>query len=156
VTWFGLMLIVLVPVFLMTAWFAWRYRASNTQVLYAPDWTPSARLEVLLWLVPSGIVAALAVLTWTYTHRLGPYRPLESPVAALPIQVVALDWKWLFIYPQQGIATINELVMPVGRPVRFEVTSDTVMNAREGAERARAASAAANGGPARGRGPRCA
>jgi len=129
VTSFGLMLIVLVPVFLMTAWFAWWYRASNARATYAPDWIPPAKLEALIWFAPTVIVAALAILTWTYTHRLDPYKPLQTRGAPLQVQVVAMDWKWLFIYPRQGIATVNELVIPVGRPVSFEVTSDTVMNA---------------------------
>ncbi|MCP5304739.1 MAG: ubiquinol oxidase subunit II [Chromatiaceae bacterium] len=124
---FGLMLIVLIPVFTMTAWFAWRYRATNIQANYAPDWS-STRLDVIVWLVPAAIVAVLAWLTWTSTHRLNPYKPIESDIPPLSIQVVALDWKWLFIYPQQGIATVNQLVIPVGRPVSFDITSNTVMN----------------------------
>jgi cytochrome o ubiquinol oxidase subunit 2 len=93
-----------------------------------PKWS-SVALHVLAWLVPAAIVGVLAVMTWTYTHRLDPYKPLATAGAPLEVQVVALDWKWLFIYPQQGVATVNLLVIPVGRPVSFDITSDTVMNA---------------------------
>ena len=123
----ALMLIVLVPVFSLTVWFVWHYRASNLGSSYAPHWS-SHRIELLIWLVPTLIVAVLGVLTWTYTHTLNPYRPLSSARAALRVQVVALDWKWLFIYPDQGIATINQLVIPAQRPIHFDLTSDSVMN----------------------------
>jgi cytochrome o ubiquinol oxidase subunit 2 len=124
----GLMLVVLIPVFVMPIWFAWWYRASNTQATYMPEWT-SVRLDRVVWILPALIVAALATLAWTYTHRLDPYKPIDSNVAPLKVQVVALNWKWLFIYPKQGIATVNKLVIPVHRPVSFDITSDTVMNA---------------------------
>ncbi|MEJ2592532.1 MAG: ubiquinol oxidase subunit II [Candidatus Thiodiazotropha sp.] len=124
----SLMLLVVIPVFAMTTWFAWHYRAGNAEATYAPEWT-SHRVDLVIWLVPTLIVAVLATLTWDYTHRLNPYKPIAAATAPLDVQVVALDWKWLFIYPQQGIATVNRLVIPSGRPVTFDITSDTVMNA---------------------------
>lgn len=126
----GLMLLVLVPVFVMTIWFAWRYRASSRRARYDPEWDSSSKIEWIVWLVPALIVAILASLTWVYTHRLDPYKPLlaEAQLKPLEVQVIALDWKWLFIYPEQHIASINELALPVGRPVDFHLTSATVMN----------------------------
>jgi cytochrome o ubiquinol oxidase subunit 2 len=125
---FGSMLIVLIPVLLMTVGFAWRYRASNTQAVYAPEWASSSRVEWAVWLIPALIVLVLSILTWTYTHRLDPTKPIDPGVAPLRVQVIALDWKWLFIYPDQGVAVVNQLAMPVDRPVAFELTSATVMN----------------------------
>ena len=124
----GLMSLVLIPVFIMTAWFIWKYRASNSQACYAPDWDRSTGLEWLVWLVPGLIVATLASLTWIYSHRLDPYKPLKSENPPLEIQAIALDWKWLFIYPEQNIASVNELSIPVNRPINFKITSNTVMN----------------------------
>jgi cytochrome o ubiquinol oxidase subunit 2 len=124
----GLMLIVVVPVIGMTIFFAWRYRASNTRATFAPDWAHSYRIEAVMWLVPCAIVAVLAYVAWTTSHTLDPYRPLVSEQKPLKVQVVSLDWKWLFIYPEQGIATVNELAFPAGRPVHFQLTSGSVMN----------------------------
>jgi cytochrome o ubiquinol oxidase subunit 2 len=126
---FGVMLIVVIPVFVMALGFAWRYRASNTQARYAPDWSYSRAVEAVIWLVPAAIVVVLGVLVWSATHRLDPYRPIDATVRPLEVEVVALDWKWLFIYPAQRIAVVNELVIPSGRPVSLKITSDTVMNA---------------------------
>lgn len=124
----GLMLIVIIPVFALTFWFAWRYRASNSQARYMPEWSYAAPIDAVIWLVPALIVATLGYLVWTSTHRLDPYRPVASHVAPLEVEVVAQDWKWLFLYPEQKIATVNELVFPSGRPLRLKLTSDTVMN----------------------------
>jgi cytochrome o ubiquinol oxidase subunit 2 len=126
---FGVMLIVVIPVFVMALGFAWRYRASNTQARYAPDWSYSRAVEAAIWLVPAAIVVVLGVLVWNATHRLDPYRSIDATVRPLEVEVVALDWKWLFIYPEQRIAVVNELVIPSGRPVSLKITSDTVMNA---------------------------
>ncbi len=104
-----LMLIVVVPVIVMTLAFAWKYRASNTKATYRPNWSHSNRIELVVWLVPCVIVAILGTITWTSTHELDPYRPLDSDVKPIEIQVVSLDWKWLFIYPEQGIATVNKI-----------------------------------------------
>lgn len=133
----GLMLLIIVPVIVLTLVFAWRYRASNAQAVYAPDWDHSTRLELLIWGAPLLIIIALGSVTWISTHKLDPYRPLDTlsrnepllpSITPLEVDVVALDWKWLFIYPQQGVATVNELVVPVNRPVTFRITSSTVMN----------------------------
>jgi cytochrome o ubiquinol oxidase subunit 2 len=123
----GLMLIVVVPVFLMTFWFAWRYRASNRKARYAPEWASSGKIELAVWLVPAVIVSLLGLLTWNATHRLSPYRPLASAKDPLPIDAVAMNWKWLFIYPRQHIATVNQLALPTNVPVSFRLTSQTVM-----------------------------
>lgn len=134
-TW--LMLLVIVPVIVLTGLFAWRYRAANTSAPYEPEWDHSTRLELVIWGAPLLIIIALGALTWISTHQLDPYRPLSridenrplpAGVKTLEVQVVALDWKWLFIYPEQGIATVNELAAPVDRPIRFTLTASTVMN----------------------------
>lgn len=124
----ALMSLVLVPVLTMTGWFAWKYRAGNGRAPYAPEWDRSFWLECLVWFVPGLIITVLAGMTWIFSHRLDPYQPLPSDKPPLEIQVVALDWKWLFIYPQQNIAAVNELYFPVGRPLHFKITSATVMN----------------------------
>jgi cytochrome o ubiquinol oxidase subunit 2 len=132
-----LMLLIIVPVIALTFIFAWRYRQNNTSAKYDPDWDHSTRLEMVIWGAPLLIIIALGAITWISTHRLDPYRPLERldanrPISAdtkpLVVQVVALDWKWLFIYPEQGIATVNELVTPIDVPIRFKLTASNVMN----------------------------
>jgi cytochrome o ubiquinol oxidase subunit II len=123
-----LMMIVVLPVIGMTIAFAWRYRASNTDAAYSPDWAHSNRIELVVWAVPCLIIAVLAAVTWISTHELDPYRPIATNAEPLDVEVVSLDWKWLFIYPEEKIASINELALPVGRPVRFRLTSDSVMN----------------------------
>lgn len=122
------MLIVVVPVILLTLAFGWRYRASSESAEYRPAWAHSTAIEVVVWLIPSLIILFLAVLTWKSTHELDPYRPLDSKVKPINVEVVALDWKWLFIYPELGIATVNQVAFPVGTPVNFLITSDSVMN----------------------------
>lgn len=133
-----LMLLIIVPVMALTIYFAWRYRATNEPADYDPDWDHSTYLELVIWAAPLLIIICLGAVTWMWTHLLDPYRPLDriargEPVAAdvkpLEVQVAALDWKWLFIYPEQGIATVNEMAAPVDRPVRFRLTSTSVMNA---------------------------
>jgi len=132
-----LMLLIVVPVIGLTLFFAWRYRASNQKATYKPDWDHSTVLELLIWSAPLLIIIALGALTWVSTHKLDPFRPLErishgreipAGVKPLEVDVVALDWKWLFIYPEQGIATVNELAAPVDRPIQFKITASTVMN----------------------------
>ena len=115
------------PVLILTPIFAWRYRLSDKRHIYRPTWDFSWGVEALIWLPPTGIVLGLSVLLWTYTHRLDPYRPVAGSGPPLVIQAVALDWKWLFIYPDQRIATIDQMAIPVGRPVRIVLTSGTVM-----------------------------
>lgn len=128
-----LMLIPVVPVIFMTLWFAWRYRASNTKATYAPDFEHSNRIEAVVWAIPTLIILALGAVTWVSTHALDPHKPV-APHASKPdarpieVEVVSLDWKWLFIYPQYNIASVNELALPVGTPVHFKLTSATVMN----------------------------
>lgn len=135
-TW--LMLIIILPVMALIVVFAWRYRHNNREARYEPDWHHSMRLELIIWSLPLLIVICLGALTWLGTHLLDPYRPLDrlAPGQAVPegtkalqVEVVALDWKWLFIYPQYGVATVNELAIPVNRPVSLRITSSSVMNA---------------------------
>lgn len=132
-----LMLLIIVPVMALTIVFAWRYRHTNRQARYEPDWHHSMGLELVIWSAPLLIVICLGALTWLGTHLLDPYRPLDRiapghpvPVSAsqLEVNVVALDWKWLFIYPQYGIASVNELAVPVDRPISLRITASTVMN----------------------------
>ena len=125
---FLVMMVVIVPIIILTLLFAWRYRASNTQAAYTPKWAESARIDAVVWLIPALIVIAVGVLLWRSTHKLDPYREIASSTPALDVQVVAQDWKWLFIYPEQGIATVNQLAIPNGRPISLRITSDTVMN----------------------------
>lgn len=135
-----LMLLIIVPVIALTLWFAWRYRqgSRHAETNYAPDWHHSTKLELVIWAAPLVIIIALGAITWITTHKLDPYRPLDriSAQKALPenvkpleVQVVSLDWKWLFVLPEQGIATVNELAAPVDRPIRFTLTSSSTMNA---------------------------
>lgn len=123
----GLMLIVVIPAIVLTLVFAWRYRASNLRAKYMPEWAHSSRIEAVVWGVPCLIVLAMGVLAWKTTHELDPYRPIAAAEKPLRIDVVAMDWKWLFIYPDQGIAAVNRMVVPVGVPLAFRVTSDSVM-----------------------------
>ena len=124
----GLMLLVVLPVIFMTLYFAWKYRATNEKADYQPDWHHSTKIELGVWLIPLAIIVVLGTVTWISTHKLDPYRPLESSVKPINVEVVALDWKWLFIYPDQGIATVNEMAMPVDVPVNFKLTSSNIMN----------------------------
>jgi cytochrome o ubiquinol oxidase subunit II len=124
---FGIMMIVAIPVFIMTFWFAWRYRASNRKARYELDWE-SLTVDAVTWIVPALIVTSLGVHVWLYSHALDPYKVLPSSEKPLEVQVVAQDWKWLFIYPEQGVAAVNELAFPSKVPVRLKITSDTVMN----------------------------
>ncbi len=125
---FKIMLIVVVPVIVLTFWFAWRYRATNARARYEPDWM-SARVDTAIWFIPALIVATLGVHSWTSTHALDPYRPLDSLIPPLEVEAIAQDWKWLFVYPGERVAAVNELAFPVDRPLRLKITSDTVMNA---------------------------
>jgi cytochrome o ubiquinol oxidase subunit 2 len=132
-----LMLIIIVPVIFLTLYFAWHYRQSNKDAKYDPEWHHSTGLEVIIWSAPLAIIIALGAITWVSTHKLDPYRPLdridaERPVAAetkpINVEVVALDWKWLFFYPDYGIATVNEMAAPVDVPINFKLTASSVMN----------------------------
>lgn len=123
-----IMLGVVVPVIAMAIGFAWWYRDSNTGARYEPAWDAPRAIDIVVWTIPTVVVVVLGAMVWVYTHRLDPYRPLGSVTRPLEIQAVALDWKWLFIYPHENIATVNELALPVGRPVTLKITSATVMN----------------------------
>lgn len=132
-----LMLIVILPVMALTLFFAYHFRASNKKARYEPDWDHSISLEIVVWSVPLGIIICLAGLTWVATHRLNPYddltrisesQPIDPTVEPMTIQVVAMDWKWMFIYPEHNIATINEVAVVVDRPIEWHLTSTTVMN----------------------------
>ena len=128
ITAFVLMLIVVVPTIVATCVFAYRFRASNTAVEHRPDWAHSTRLEIVLWGIPLAIIAVLGTITWETSHSLDPYRPLKVGGKGIDVEVVAMDWKWLFIYPDLGIASVNEVAFPAGEQVNFHITSDTVMN----------------------------
>lgn len=124
-----LMLIVIIPVFLLTFLIAWRYRAGNKKATYTPDWEHSKLEELIWWAIPLEIILVLGALTWGSTHELDPYKSISKASGeTLQVQVVALDWKWLFMYPELGIASVNELVIPTGREVKFSVTADAPMN----------------------------
>lgn len=126
-----LMLIVIIPVLVMAVYFPLKYRADRADTSdYDPTFEHSSKLEALVWGVPILIIIALGAYTYIYTHRLDPYRPLDHLAAGEPIEVeaVSLDWKWLFIYPEFGVASVNELAIPAGRPVNFSLSSSTVMN----------------------------
>jgi cytochrome o ubiquinol oxidase subunit 2 len=125
----SLMMIVIIPVFVMLFSFAWRYRAGNTKAKYTPDWHTNIALEITWWAVPIAIIAILGTITWKSSHDLDPFKPLISNVKPITVQVVALDWKWLFIYPEEHIATVNYLVIPKDTPINFVITSDAPMNA---------------------------
>ena len=126
--WFvvALSMVVVLPVLVLTPWLVWRYRYGGTAV-YRPRWTFSKKMEWLIWGLPLLIVAVLSYVLWTATHELDPYQPLPSDKKPLRVQAVGYDWKWLFIYPDQGIATAGKLVFPADRPLALELTSTTVM-----------------------------
>ncbi|MDE2451444.1 MAG: ubiquinol oxidase subunit II [Gammaproteobacteria bacterium] len=124
----AIMLVIVIPTILCTLAFAWHYRASNRRASYAPHWAYSGRLELLVWAIPALTVLFLGGVAWVGSHDLDPAKPLVSRNAPLEVDVVSLDWKWLFIYPTEHIASINHLVLPVGTPVHFRLTSATVFN----------------------------
>ncbi len=128
VTAFVLMLIVVVPVIYLTFHIAWKYRASNQAAKYEPEWDQDLVAEAVWWGLPCLIVAVLSVILWKSSHQLDPFKPLDSDVKPVRIQVVALQWKWLFIYPEEGIATVNYVQFPEQTPVNFEITADAPMN----------------------------
>jgi cytochrome o ubiquinol oxidase subunit 2 len=124
----AIMMVVGLPTILATLAFAWWFRASNRQAKYQPYWVYSGRLEVIVWVIPALVVLFLGGIAWIGSHDLDPYKRLDSDKSPLEVEVVSLDWKWLFIYPDQHIASVNELVVPAKRPVHFRLTSATVMN----------------------------
>lgn len=125
----GIMLVIVIPTIFATLLFAWWFRASNKNATYRPNWAHSGHLELIVWGIPLLVVLFLSGLIWIGSHELDPAQPIVSREKSVEIQVVSLDWKWLFIYPEQNIATINELTIPKDTPIHFFLTSGTVMNA---------------------------
>ena len=125
----GLSVIVVVPVFTLLAMFAWKFREGNKKADYQPEWSENNKLEAVWWGIPIAIIAVLATVVWFTTHELDPYRKISSDTPTLKVQVVALEWKWLFIYPDYGVATVNELRLPVDTPVHFTLAADAPMSA---------------------------
>jgi cytochrome o ubiquinol oxidase subunit 2 len=123
-----IMLAIVIPTILLAFWMAWRYRASNTKAEYLPYWSFSGRIEAVVWSIPILTIMFIGGVIWIGSYRLDPFRPLPSKTPPLEVQVVSLDWKWLFIYPKEGIATVNQLVVPAGTPVHFSITSSSVFN----------------------------
>lgn len=124
----SLMLLIIIPSVLLTFFVAWKFRASNTNEEYQPEAQANKVTEVIWWVIPFFVVVVLASLTWITTHALDPYRVLKSNVKPITIQVISLRWKWLFIYPDQNIATVNYIQFPVNTPINFELTADSPMN----------------------------
>lgn len=123
-----IMLLVIIPVYIFTFIFSWRYRARNNNTRYDPDLVDNTIAEVIWWSVPLIFTAIIAVLTWIKTYELDPFKPLVSDKKPMTIQVVALQWKWLFLYPEENIATVNFVQFPVDKPIHFEITADAPMN----------------------------
>lgn len=123
-----IMLAIVVPTIAAALGFAWWFRASNTKARYQPEWAYSGRIELIVWSIPLLVIMFLGGVIWIGSHELDPARPIDSQTRPVDVQVVSLDWKWLFIYPDQGIAAVNQLVVPTGTPVHFSLTSASVMN----------------------------
>jgi cytochrome o ubiquinol oxidase subunit II len=124
----AIMLAVVIQVIVFTLVFVWWFRARNARARYRPEWEYSGRIEMIIWSIPALIILFLGGIAWTGSHDLDPPRPLAESTAPLDIEVISLDWRWLFIYPHEGIASLNRLVVPAGVPLRFRLTSTTVMN----------------------------
>ncbi len=124
----AIMLAIIIPTIIATFAFAWWFRASNTRAVYRPDWEYSGEIEMVVWGIPLLVIVLLGGVAWIGSHDLDPAKPLPSSQKTIEIQGVSLDWKWLFIYPQQGVATLNKLVVPAGVPLHFSLTSASVMN----------------------------
>jgi cytochrome o ubiquinol oxidase subunit 2 len=124
----GIMLAIVVPTIVATLGVAFWFRASNRRARYRPDFEHSGRIELLVWAIPIMTVLLVGGVAWVSSHDLDPQRPIEATARPVRVQVVSLDWKWLFIYPDEGVATVNQLTIPVGRPVKFELTGSGVMN----------------------------
>jgi cytochrome o ubiquinol oxidase subunit 2 len=124
----AIMLAIVVPVMIATLAIAWWFRASNSRAKRLPNWSFSGKLEIVTWSIPLMVVLFLGGIGWVGSHDLDPAKPIASKVAPLEVEVVSLDWKWLFIYPSEGVASVNQLVIPTGVPIHFRLTSATVMN----------------------------
>lgn len=123
-----LMCIVVIPVMTLAIFIAWHYREQNTNAKYTPDWEHSKMEELIWWSIPLEIVLVLGALTWSSTHALNPETPIASNEPPLTVEVVALPWKWLFIYPEEQVASVNELAIPIDRPISFHITAEAPMN----------------------------
>ncbi|MBA3722519.1 MAG: ubiquinol oxidase subunit II [Parachlamydiaceae bacterium] len=124
----AIMLLVIIPVYILTFIFSWRYRANNPKAKYEPDLVDNTLAEYIWWGIPLILTIIISVLTWYKTHELDPYKPIKSDKKAITIQVVALQWKWMFIYPEEKIATVNFIQIPKDVPIHFEITADAPMN----------------------------
>ena len=124
----GIMLAIVIPTILATLGVAWWFRASNARAKYLPDWEYSGRIEMVVWAIPAMTVLLLGGIGWVGSHDLDPPKPIPSTTNPVEVQVVSLDWKWLFIYPDLGLASVNRLIIPAGTPISFQLTSDGVMN----------------------------
>jgi cytochrome o ubiquinol oxidase subunit 2 len=124
----AIMLAIVVPVIVAILVFAWWFRASNPNAFYWPDWEFSGRLELIVWSIPALVITFLGGIAWFGSHAVDPFAPLSVKAKPTEIKVVALDWKWLFIYPEEGIASVNLLTIPTGTPIHFRLTSSGVMN----------------------------
>jgi len=124
----AIMLAIVIPVIIATIAFAWWFRRGNKKAEYRPEWEYSGAIELVVWSVPALTIMLLGGIAWIGSHNLEPSKPLQSPARPLNVEVVSLDWKWLFIYPDQGIATVNQLIVPAGVPVSYRLTSATVWN----------------------------
>lgn len=125
----GIMLIVVIPVFVLLAYIVYRYKDTNKKAApYSPDWDHSRVLEAIWWLIPTTLIVILSVITWRATYALNPFKPIPSNNKTVVIQVIAMNWKWLFIYPQYGVASVNQIAFPINTPVHFYITSDAPMN----------------------------
>jgi cytochrome o ubiquinol oxidase subunit II len=124
----AIMLAVVIPVIVLTLAFAWWFRSGNRRATYRPEWEFAGRIELIIWAIPALVILFLGGIAWIGSHELDPPKPLKSATPALEVEVVSLDWRWLFIYPHERIATVNYLVVPAGVPVHFRLTSSSVMN----------------------------
>jgi cytochrome o ubiquinol oxidase subunit II len=124
----AIMLAVVIPVIVLTIAFAWWFRAKNHRARYRPDFEYSGRIEMIIWSIPALVILFLGGIAWTGSHDLDPPAPIQDSTAPLDIEVISLDWRWLFIYPHEGIASLNRVVVPAGVPIRFRLTSTSVMN----------------------------
>ena len=124
----AIMLAVVIPVILLTLVFAWWFRAGNRRATYRAEWEYSGRIELIIWAIPALVILFLGGMAWISSHDLDPRKPLDSATPPLEVEVVSLDWRWLFIYPHEHIATVNYLVVPTGVPIHFRLTSTSVMN----------------------------
>ena len=121
-------LLLIIPVYIMLFGFAWKFRESNKRAKYRPEWDGNRLIEGIWWGVPGALILVLSIITWQASHALDPFKPIDSAKKPLEVEVIALQWRWLFIYPEQDVATVNHLQLPKDTPVNFKVTADSPMN----------------------------